>query len=48
MFFPLMRPFFVVFLGDDIEIVVTFFDVVLLLDVVGFDEPNFCCSAFAR
>ena len=35
-------PIFVeVLLGHDAEVVVTIFDVVLLLDVVGFDEPIF-------
>ena len=35
-------PIFVeVFLGRDAEVVVTIFDVVLLLDAVGFDEPIF-------
>ena len=33
-------PIFVeVLLGHDSEVVVTIFDVVLLLDAVGFDEP---------
>ena len=35
-------PIFVeVLLGHDAEVVVTIFDVVLLLDAVGFDEPIF-------
>ena len=35
-------PIFVeVLLGHDADVVVTIFDVVLLLDAVGFDEPIF-------
>ena len=35
-------PIFVeVLLSNDAEVVMTFFDVVLLLDIVGFDEPIF-------
>ena len=40
-------PIFVeVLLGHDAEVVVTIFDVVLLLDVVGFDEPIFVVVLF--
>ena len=39
--FILMCPFVEVLLGHDAEVVVTIFDVVFLLDAVGFDEPIF-------
>ena len=40
-----MPTYVEVLLGNDAEVAVTIFDVVLLLDVVGFDEP--ICT-FAR